>query len=119
MTENVAKRDKTRRSKRMNDKQLEQILQEEPDEAKVWQAVTEYRKAYMQGRENKQRICDLLFATLKETRQHMDLQSLYYEKLESGDEMVTVHWSAGGTVVVIVTADSGIAMIHDILKAIK
>lgn len=102
----------------MNDKQLEQILQEEPDEAKVWRAVMEYRKAYMQGRENKQRICDLLCATLKATRDQQDLQSLTYHFNGPDDQMVTIAWSEGGTSVN-VSCDSGIAMIRDILKAIK
>lgn len=102
----------------MNDKQLEQILQEEPDEAKVWQAVTEYRKAYMKGRENKQRICDLLCAALKATRDQQDLHSLTYHFNGPDDQMVTIAWSNGGTSVN-VSADSGIAMIRDILRAIK
>lgn len=102
----------------MNDKQLEQILQEEPDEAKVWQAVKEYRKAYMQGRENKQRICDLLCATLKETRQHSDLVSLTYNYRDQDHQQVTVAWENGGTSVN-VSMDSGIAMIRDILKALR
>lgn len=101
----------------MNDKQLEQILQEEPDEAKVWQAVMEYRKAYMQGRENKQRICDLLFATLKETRQYKDLTALVYRDLGADHQVVTVRFECG-SVTINVSADSGIAMIRDILKAI-
>lgn len=102
----------------MNDKQLEQILQEEPDEAKVWQAVVEYRKAYMQGRENKQRICDLLCAALKATRDQQDLQSLTYHYNGPDDQMVTIAWSEGGTSVN-VSMDSGIAMIRDILKALR
>jgi hypothetical protein len=102
----------------MNDKQLEQILQEEPDEAKVWQAVVEYRKAYMQGREDKQLICDLLCAALKATRDQQDLQSLTYHYNGPDDQMVTIAWSEGGTSVN-VSMDSGIAMIRDILKALR
>jgi hypothetical protein len=115
----------------MNDKQLEQILQEEPDEAKVWQAVKEYRKAYMQGRENKQRFCDLLCATLKEARQHEDLMVLVYRDLGPDHQEVTVCYDQGpdhqevtiyydgGSLSVNVTMDSGIAMIRDILEALK
>lgn len=102
----------------MTEAYLEQILQEEPDEAKVWQAVKEYRKAYMQGRENKQRICDLLCAALKETRQHKDLTALIYRDLGPDHQEVTIAWSEGGTSVD-VSADIGIAMIRDILRAIK
>lgn len=102
----------------MTDREMERILLEEPDEAKVWLAVAEYRKAYMKGRENKQRICDLLCAALKATRDQQDLQSLTYHYNGPDDQMVTIAWSEGGTSVN-VTADSGIAMIRDILKALR
>jgi hypothetical protein len=102
----------------MNDKQLEQILQEEPDEAKVWQAVKEYRKAHMKSQENKQLICDLLCAALKATRDQQDLQSLTYHYNGPDDQMVTIAWSEYGKSVN-VSADSGIVMIRDILKALR
>ena len=99
----------------ISDVEMERILQEEPDEKKVLEAVRRYRAQH----EDKDLICQLLGATLKATRAHRDLQGLYYQKIDSGDELVTVRWSGGGTTVVNVTADSGIAMICDILRAIK
>lgn len=117
----------------MKDKQLEQILQEEPDEAKVAQAVKQYReerylakvaKEYREEHhshvdwENKQLICDLLCAALKVTRDQQDLQSLTYHYNGPDDQMVTIAWSEGGTSVN-VSMDSGIAMIRDILKALR
>lgn len=102
----------------MTEAYLEQILQEEPDEAKVAEAVRAYRKAYMQGRENKQLICDLLCAALKATRDQQDLQSLTYHFNGPDDQMVTIAWSEGGTSVN-VSMDSGIAMIRDILEALR
>lgn len=98
----------------ISDVEMERILQEEPDEEKVLEAVRRYRAQH----EDKELICQLLRATLKATREHSDLQGLYYQKLDNGDELVTVSWSEGGTTVN-VTADSGIAMIRDILRAIK
>ena len=65
--------------------------------------------------ENKQAILDKLVEALKLTRQHYDMVGMTYHP-ES--EMVTVAWSEGGTSVN-VACDSGIAMIRDILRAIK
>ena len=101
----------------ITEKEMERILQEEPDEKVVFEAVRKYRAQH--AHEDKDLICQLLCAALKATREHKDLQELYYQKLDSGDETVTVRWSCGGTTVVNVTADSGIAMIRDILQAIK
>ena len=99
----------------ITEKEMERILQEEPDEKVVMDAVRRYRAQHI---EDKDRICQLLCDTLKATREHRDLQGLYYQMLDNGDELVTVCWSDGGTTVN-VTADSGIAMIRDILRAIK
>ena len=103
----------------MTETLLEEILATEPDEAKVLQAVNEYRSEhYKVDRENKQLICNLLCATLKATRDQHDLQSLTYHFNGPDDQMVTVAWSEGGTSVN-VSMDSGIAMIRDILRAIQ
>lgn len=103
----------------MTEAYLEQILQEEPDEARVAEAVRAYREEhYHVDREDKQHICDLLFAALKATRDQQDLQSLTYHFNGPDDQMVTIAWPEGGTSVN-VSADSGIAMIRDILKALK
>ena len=65
--------------------------------------------------ENKQAILDKLVEALKLTSQHYDMEGMTYHP---ETEMVTVAWSEGGTSVN-VAFDSGIAMIRDILRAIK
>lgn len=65
--------------------------------------------------ENKQAILDKLVEALKLTRMHYDIEGMTYHP---ETEMVTVAWSEGGTSVN-VASDSGIAMIRDILRAIK
>lgn len=102
----------------MTETLLEEILQTEPDEAKVEAAVREYREEhYHIVREDKQRICDLLCAALKATRDQQDLQALVYHFNGPDDQMVSITWSEGGTSVN-VSMDSGIAMIRDILRAL-
>ena len=105
----------------MTDRELERILQEEPDEAKVAEAVREYRQERRNSLiyyEDKQFICDLLCATLRATRDQHDLKQLVYDRRGVDDEMVTVVYENGGTSVN-VSMDSGIAMIRDILKALS
>ncbi|MBE5973234.1 MAG: hypothetical protein E7251_01380 [Paenibacillaceae bacterium] len=63
--------------------------------------------------ENKQRICDLLLATLQETRGAHDLVSLNYD---AEKEVVIGTFTGGGKKVCNVAADSGCAMIRDIMK---
>lgn len=100
----------------MTDREIERILQEEPDEAKVIEAVKEYRQE--RRFEDKQLICDLLLTTLKATRDQHDLKNLIYQRTSPDDEMVSIVWENGGTSVN-VSMDSGIAMIRDILRAIS
>lgn len=102
----------------MTEARLEEILQTEEDEAKVLEAVNEYRAERRRDHENKQHICDLLCFALRATRDQRDLQSLVYHNDPQHGEMVTLAYSEGGTSVD-VTADSGIAMIRDILRAIS
>jgi len=66
--------------------------------------------------ENKQQILDLLLPALKATRNLSDLESLEYKE-ESGDEYVIAKFPAGEKIVN-VYADSGTAMIIDIVKQI-
>ena len=74
--------------------------------------------------EDKQAICDALTFALQLTREHHDLEELVYQKEEDDqgyEEKVTAVWnnSAGKAYRTIdVTADSGIAMIRDILMHI-
>ena len=65
--------------------------------------------------ENYQVICMLLCLTLRETRQYSDLESLDYAKKGEG-RYVIARFVNGGYRKINVTADSGIAMIKDILK---
>lgn len=65
--------------------------------------------------ENKQDILDALVECLKLTRDQHDLEQLIYdEELE----LVTIAWENGGTTVN-VAMDSGIAMIRDVLNALR
>lgn len=65
--------------------------------------------------ENYQVICSLFFLTLRQTRQYDDLQSLRH--VEKGSERyVVAEFTNGVTRKITVTADSGIAMIKDILR---
>lgn len=65
------------------------------------------------AREEKQAICQLLLAALQKTRAYHDLTDLRYEH-----STVTAKFTSGGYRRVNVGADSGIAMIHDILAHI-
>lgn len=65
--------------------------------------------------ENKQTICDLLLRTLACTRALEDLDKITYD---DKTENVTVRFRGGGRRMINVTADSGVAMIRDILRNI-
>ena len=65
--------------------------------------------------ENHQVICMLLCLTLRETRQYSDLESLDYAKKGEGCYVIA-RFVNGGYRKINVTADSGIAMIKDILE---
>ena len=65
--------------------------------------------------ENYQVICDTLCSTLRLTRQFDDLVKL--EHIQEGEERyVVAEFTNGVTRKITVTADSGIAMIKDILR---
>lgn len=67
--------------------------------------------------EDKKLICSLLLKTLQATRAGQDLERLDYEKLDNGDEVVHVGWkNAPSGMNVNVTADSGQALIRDIMR---
>ena len=70
--------------------------------------------------EDKAKICELLCATLQATREHSDLVKLKYEpiEMEVDSERVLAYYE-NRLIKIDVTADSGIAMIRDILRAIK
>lgn len=67
--------------------------------------------------EDKQTICDLLCETLKATRGQNDVKALKYEILDNDDERVTIEYEHGGSRLVNVSMDSGVAMIRDIMRA--
>lgn len=68
--------------------------------------------------ENKQAICTKLTGLLNDTRQGKDIIALVYAKDEHNEEFVTVHWLNGYKKKICVTADSGTALIKDVLQAI-
>lgn len=65
--------------------------------------------------ENKQDILDALVECLKLTRDQHDLEQLIYDDER---ELVTIAWENGGATVN-VAMDSGIAMIRDVLNALR
>ena len=65
--------------------------------------------------EDKQDILDALVECLKLTRDQHDLERLIYDEEH---ETVTVVWENGHTVVN-VAMDSGIAMVRDVLRALR
>lgn len=65
--------------------------------------------------EDKQKILDLLLPTLRATRNLNDLVSLQYDP---DKEMVAAVFSSGGVKMANVAADSGTAMIQDVIKQI-
>ena len=101
----------------ISDVEMERILQEEPDEKVVMDAVRQYRAQH--DREDKDRICQLLLPALKATRYCSSLKDLRYEKQDNSEEVVTAVWESNSVTKVNVSADSGIAMIRDILQALR
>lgn len=69
--------------------------------------------------EDKQVICDRLLLALQATRNHADLEGIQYEMRRNGDEVVALWWRGGGSQEVSVSADSGSAMIRDIMSKIS
>lgn len=68
--------------------------------------------------ENKQLICTRLLDALALTRAGSDCSMLLYEDMGQAGERVTIFYKAGGLKFIDVTADSGAAMIRDIMRAI-
>ena len=72
--------------------------------------------------EDKQKICDLLLATLQATREYSDLLDLRYVVPEQPcrfESYVEAVWSNSYKVVINTSLDSGSAMIRDILQGIR
>ena len=71
--------------------------------------------------EDKQKICDLLLATLRETRLYSDLKSLTYitpRQQDRYESYVEVRFQSGGKRIINTSMDSGFAMIRDIMAHI-
>lgn len=68
--------------------------------------------------EDKQKICDLLCTTLQATRGYKDLVSLHYEFDHHFGEWVTATFGNGRFKRICVSADSGQAMIRDIINRV-
>ena len=70
--------------------------------------------------EDKQKICDLLLPALQATRGGSKVVALEYnpDDKETNWETVTVVFQSGGKKVADVTADSGTALIYDIMRQI-
>jgi len=69
--------------------------------------------------ENKQQICDLLTEALKATRDQADLIRIRYEEIGPDHQQVVLDYEGNGRRSVNVSLDSGIAMIRDILMALR
>ena len=67
--------------------------------------------------EDKQKICDLLLLALQAASAGRRLVNLIYA-VEPGKETVTAVFQSGGKKVADVTADSGTALIYDIMRQI-
>ena len=67
--------------------------------------------------EDKQKICDLLLPALQATSAGRRLVNLIYA-VEPGKETVTAVFQSRGKKVADVTADSGTALIYDIMRQI-
>ena len=66
--------------------------------------------------ENKELIVRSFFDTLKSTRAGQNIASMRYEGSDGYMEFVIIEYTDGTVKIVQVTADSGIAMLRDILK---
>lgn len=67
-------------------------------------------------KENKQQICNALLEAFKLTRERDNIASLEYDV---NTEIVCVHYTSGFKVMINVAADSGMAMIKDIMNNIR
>lgn len=68
--------------------------------------------------EDKFLITTELFYTLRRTRAGKDISSLTYERTSEFEEYVNITYKDGSTKRVCVTADSGIALVWDVVKAV-
>lgn len=69
--------------------------------------------------EDKELILTWLLQTLRNTVAGINLVNIAYKQLDDGDEHAILVYENGYRKTVNITADSGVAMISDIIKAMK
>ena len=69
--------------------------------------------------EDKQNVINYLFQALKQTVAGVGLDAIRYEQLNNGDEIAVLMYDNGYRKSVNITADSGLALMRDILRAIE
>jgi hypothetical protein len=69
--------------------------------------------------ENKQLILDSLCSALQLTRDQADLEALEYKEIDPDEQRVIATYDGGESREINVSLDSGIAMIRDVLRAMK
>ena len=69
--------------------------------------------------ENKPAIVEALASVIKMTRAGSDVQNIIYEVDDEKEEVVTIQYNNGYERRFFVTADSGAALIRDIMKRIN
>ncbi len=68
--------------------------------------------------ENKFEIANKLLKTLQSTREYRDLRDLIYIIREDNEEIIKATFENGYTKDICVNADSGIALIRDVLRGL-
>lgn len=69
--------------------------------------------------ENKEYIIQMLLAALKYTVAGVDIDQIRYEQLSNGEEFAIIIFANGCHKPVNITADSGLALMRDILRALE
>lgn len=69
--------------------------------------------------EDKEEIITWLYHTLKQTVAGVGLDAIRYEQLGNGDEIAVLVYDNGYRKSVNITADSGVALMRDILRNIE
>ena len=69
--------------------------------------------------ENKEYVLQMLLATLKYTIAGVDIAEIRYEQISNGEEFAIIVFTNGSHKPVNITADSGLALMRDVLRAIE
>lgn len=70
----------------------------------------------MTGKEDKENICRLLGELLAHTRAGANIFTIRYEKNDFGEEFAVIRWNNDSKDLINITADSGIAIIKDVVR---